>query len=85
MVTSMCRVLAYLGEPVQLDGVLFEASNSLVRQSVQARLMSLLNIGGFGLVAWDDASPLPERPYVYRTPNVPVFDRTSRRSPRSCT
>jgi glutamine amidotransferase len=37
--------------------------------------MSLLNIGGFGLVAWDDTSPLPERPYVYRTPNVPVFDR----------
>jgi len=71
----MCRVLAYLGDPVQLDGVLFEASNSLVRQSVQARLMSLLNIGGFGLVAWDDASPRPEHPYVYRTPNVPVFDR----------
>src|SRR5436853_5652950 len=71
----MCRVLAYLGDSVELDGPLFAADNSLIRQSVAARLMSLLNIGGFGLMAWDDDSLHPARPYVYRTPNVPVFDR----------
>ncbi len=71
----MCRVLAYLGDPVELDGPLFCAENSLIRQSVQARLMSLLNIGGFGLAAWQEDSAHPERPYIYRTPNVPVFDR----------
>lgn len=71
----MCRVLAYLGDPVELDGPLFAAENSLIRQSVGARLMSLLNIGGFGVVAWDAGSSHPERPYVYRTANVPVFDR----------
>lgn len=67
--------MAYLGDPVALDGPLFLAENSLVRQSVAARLMSLLNIGGFGLVAWDRLSAEPERPFVYRTPTVPVFDR----------
>jgi glutamine amidotransferase len=71
----MCRILAYLGEPLSLDGPLFAADNSLVRQSLSPRLMSLLNIGGFGLVAWEAASREPERPYSYRTPNVPVFDR----------
>ncbi len=72
---AVCRVLAYLGDPVELDGPLFCAENSLIQQSVAARLMSLLNIGGFGLVAWEAGSSHPERPYVYRTPNVPVFDR----------
>jgi predicted glutamine amidotransferase len=67
--------MAYLGDPVTLDGPLFAADNSLVRQSVGARLMSLLNIGGFGLVAWDGLSADRERPYLYRTPAVPVFDR----------
>jgi glutamine amidotransferase len=71
----VCRVFAYLGEPVLLDGPLFGAENSLVTQSVGARLMSLLNIGGFGLTAWDALSPEPGRPYVCRTPGVPVFDR----------
>lgn len=71
----VCRVLAYLRDPVELDGPLFCAEHSLIRQSVGARLMSLLNIGGFGLVAWEAGSTHPERPYVYRTPNVPVFDR----------
>jgi glutamine amidotransferase len=71
----MCRILAYLGEPLSLDGPLFAAENSLVGQSVSPRLMSLLNIGGFGLVAWEAASREPERPYTYRTPDVPVFDR----------
>lgn len=71
----MCRVFAYLGDPVPLHGPLFEAENSLVSQSVSARLMSLLNIGGFGLAAWDAFSTDPERPFTYRTPGVPVFDR----------
>jgi glutamine amidotransferase len=71
----VCRVLAYLGDPVPLDGPLFAADNSLIAQSVGARLMSLLNIGGFGLAAWEARSPDPQRPYLYRTTGVPVFDR----------
>jgi glutamine amidotransferase len=71
----MCRVIAYLGEPLLLDGPLFAAGNSLVRQAVEPKWMSLVNIGGFGLAAWDALSPEPERPYVYRTSGVPVYDR----------
>jgi glutamine amidotransferase len=70
--------MAYVGAPIALEDPLFVAENSLVRQSVGARLMSLLNIGGFGLVAWDAQSREPERPFVYRTPSVPVFDRNLR-------
>ncbi len=67
--------MAYLGEPAVLDELLFEAPNSLVRQSVAPGLMSMLNIGGFGLAAWDAASHEPHVPFTYRTPGVPVFDR----------
>ena len=71
----MCRVFAYLGVPVSLDGPLFAADNSLINQTVNARLMSLLNIGGFGVAAWNAESAEPSRPYFYKTPAVPVFDR----------
>lgn len=75
MARAMCRVWAHLGDPLLLDEPLFEADNSLITQSVSPSLMSLLNIGGFGLLAWDAASRSPQEPYAYRTPNVPVFDR----------
>lgn len=68
-------MIAYLGEPLLLDGPLFAASNALVRQVAEPKWMSMVNIGGFGLAAWDASSPEPERPYVYRTPAVPVYDR----------
>jgi glutamine amidotransferase len=71
----MCRVFAYLGDPVTLDGPLYSADNSLIRQTVSPRLMSLLNIGGFGVAAWNADSVDPSRPYFYKTPSVPVFDR----------
>jgi glutamine amidotransferase len=71
----MCRILAYLGDPVRLDELLFRADRGLVRQAVDPQLMSLLNLGGFGLVAWDEASPEPERPFAYRIAHLPVYDR----------
>lgn len=71
----MCRVLAYLGQRVALDDLLFAADRSLVRQAVDPQLMSLLNLAGFGFVAWDAESPDPERPFAYRTPHLPVYDR----------
>ena len=42
----MCRVLAYLGEPVLVNDLLYGADASLVRQAVDPELMSLLNLGG---------------------------------------
>lgn len=46
----MCRFVAYTGEPILLDEILFKPKNSLIRQSIHARETSEpLNGDGFGL------------------------------------
>ncbi|MCA9672007.1 MAG: class II glutamine amidotransferase [Myxococcales bacterium] len=74
----MCRVLAYHGTPVALDHLLFEPDNSLVTQSYAPQMLGMLNLAGFGMVAWDPTSFEPERPFVYRTTQLPFFDRNLR-------
>jgi glutamine amidotransferase len=75
----MCRVLAYLGEPMPLAHVLFETDSSLVRQSHSPRMMeTFLNLAGFGMAAWDPRSFHAEDPFTYRTPTLPDFDRNLR-------
>jgi len=74
----VCRFAAYLGEPILLETLLYEPDGALVRQAVDAELMSLLNLGGFGLAAWDSESPEPERALTYRVPSIPNFDRNLR-------
>ena len=72
----MCRVLAYLGDPLALEHVLFETDSSLVRQSYSPRMMkAFLNLAGFGMVAWDDRSVRSEEPFTYRVTTLPSFDR----------
>lgn len=71
----MCRVMAYVGRPVRLDDLLFGPDRALVRQSVDPALMSLLNLGGFGVIAWDRESRDPAMPFTYRTADLPVYDR----------
>ena len=70
----MCRVLAYLGEPVLLDDLLYAPDNSLVRQSYAPQHLRMLNLAGFGLTAWDRTGNNPRQPMIYRTPGLPVFD-----------
>ena len=74
----MCRVLAYLGRPILLDDLLYGAEAGLVRQAVDPQLMSLLNLGGFGLAAWAPSLPRPARPVTYRLATLPNFDRNLR-------
>jgi glutamine amidotransferase len=75
----MCRVLAYLGEPLPLAHVLFETDSSLVRQSHSPRMMeTFLNLAGFGMAAWDPRSFHAEDPFTYRTTTLPEFDRNLR-------
>jgi glutamine amidotransferase len=75
----MCRVLAYLGEPISLEHVLFETDSSLVRQSYSPRMMAaFLNLAGFGMVAWDPRSVRAEDPFTYRVTTLPAFDRNLR-------
>ncbi len=71
----MCRVLAYLGEPISLGHALFETDSSLVRQSYSPRMMNtFLNLAGFGMVAWEPNSIRAQEPFVYRTTSLPAFD-----------
>ena len=71
----MCRVLAYLGEPLLLRHPLYDTDNSLVRQSYSPRMMStFLNLAGFGVLGWDRRSVEPETPFAYRVTTLPAFD-----------
>ena len=75
----MCRVLGYLGQPVSLEGVLYNADSALVRQSYSPRMMeTFLNLAGFGMAAWDGRSLHAEEPFTYRIPTMPGFDRNLR-------
>src|SRR5215211_3086290 len=75
----MCRVLAYLGEPISLGHVLYETDSSLVRQSYSPRMMeTFLNLAGFGVVAWDPHSARAREPFAYRATALPLFDRNLR-------
>ena len=71
----MCRALLYLGEPVLLDNFLYQPDSALVRQTYMPKMLSLLNLAGFGLRAWDPASHDPGRAYAYYSRELPVFDR----------
>jgi glutamine amidotransferase len=75
----MCRVLAYLGEPLPVRNLLFDPDQGLVAQSYSPKLMNkFLNLGGFGMHAWDPGSLRPEEPFTYRATTLPSYDRNLR-------
>jgi len=71
----MCRALAYLGQPVLLDNLLFQPDSSLVKQTYMPQMLTLLNLAGFGMKAWDQESADPDRPYSYASTLLPIYDR----------
>ena len=71
----MCRALAYLGQPVLLENLLFRPDSALVKQSYMPQMQDLFNLAGFGMKAWDRDSPDPDRPYSYASTALPMFDR----------
>ena len=71
----MCRVLAYLGEPILLEDLLYKPDVSFVNQTHQAALLHRLNLAGSGLLAWDSRSEAPDLPYVHRTTQLAIYDR----------
>lgn len=75
----MCRVLGYLGQPVSLEGILYETDSSLVRQCFSPRMMNaFLNLAGFGMAAWDERSICQDEPFTYRVTALPSYDRNLR-------
>ena len=71
----MCRALAYLGQPVLLDNLLFRPDSALVKQSYMPQMLNLLNLAGFGLKAWDRDSHEADRPFSYASTSLPIYDR----------
>jgi glutamine amidotransferase len=74
----MCRVLAYLGEPLPLESLLYAPDVSFVNQTHQAALLHRLNLAGNGLLAWDARSDAPDLPYVHRSTQLAIYDRNLR-------
>jgi len=71
----MCRMLSYLGKPIAVEELLYRPDNSFIKQTYHPKYMSyLLNLAGFGIVAWDTTSYNPELPYIYKTTNLPFYD-----------
>jgi ergothioneine biosynthesis protein EgtC len=71
----MCRLLGYLGAPLQLDRILLEPEHSLMVQSYQPKEMTagLLNADGFG-VGWYHSDKAGEA-YTYRSTQPIWSDR----------
>lgn len=63
----MCRLLAYLGEAIPLENLIFQPEHSLVVQSYQPKELqiALLNADGFGL-GWHHPEDLTAEPFIYR-------------------
>ena len=71
----MCRALIYLGQPILVDDLLFRPDSSLINQAYMPKMLHMLNLAGFGMMAWDRSSHQPAAPYSYSSPTLPVFDR----------
>jgi predicted glutamine amidotransferase len=70
----MCRALAYLGQPVSAEYLLYSSDSSLMSQVFQPKMLAMLNLAGFGMVAWDAESLEPGVPWRYHSTGLPVFD-----------
>ena len=72
----MCRWLAYSGDPIPIEWLVLQPTNSLVDQSLHSRMGATTTNGdGFG-VGWYDG--VNERPGVYRSVHPAWNDRNLR-------
>ncbi len=49
-----------------------------VLQVVDPQRLNMLNLGGFGMLAWDPQSPRPEIPFRYQSTQLPSYDENFR-------
>lgn len=74
----MCRLLSYLGVRTSIDPFLYLTDNSLIKQTYRPQMMDfmrMLNLAGFGMSVWNKESYLPNEPYIYKTTQLPFFDK----------
>jgi glutamine amidotransferase len=71
----MCRLLAYLGSPIQPDRLIYKPEHSLEVQSYRPKetVVTTVNADGLGL-GW--YSPKEENPFVYKN-TVPIWSDTN--------
>lgn len=74
----MCRMIGYLGAPVLLDDLIVKPDSSLIHQTIDAKMLRMLNLAGFGLAAWDDGMADPAMPLLYHSTQVAIFDTNLR-------
>lgn len=75
----MCRVLTYLGQPILVEDLLYKPDNSFIKQTYHPIYMPhLLNLAGFGIVAWEPTSINPKLPFIYKTDQLPFYDENLR-------
>lgn len=75
----MCRVISYLGLPLLAEELLYKPDNSFIKQSYNPKYMHyLLNLAGFGIIAWDKSSHDPQTPFIYKTTELPFYDENLR-------
>lgn len=70
----MCRMIAYHGPPVLLDDLIVKPDSSLVHQVIDAKMLAMLNLAGFGLAAWSDHMAEPDRALLFHSTEVAIFD-----------
>jgi glutamine amidotransferase len=77
----MCRWLAYTGNPIQLEAVLFRADHSLIDQSLHSRMgHTTTNGDGFGVGWYGHPTDIPFR---YRCVQPAWSDRNLREAARA--
>ena len=70
----MCRVLAYIGEPILIEELLSKPDNSLIKQSYAPKFMThIQNLAGFGMSVWNKDLMSSSEPFVFKTLELPFF------------
>ncbi len=70
----MCRVLAYIGPDLPVEGLLLTPENSLINQTLDPESHPLLQLAGWGFGAWSEHLLKPEEPLIYRRPIAAFYD-----------
>lgn len=72
----MCRVLTYMGKPILIEDLILKPDSALIKQTYDPHYMfHMLNLAGYGMAAWVKGTPNKDFPIIYKTDELPVFDK----------
>ena len=76
---KLCRLLGYIGAPVELSDLIFNSDQSLAVQAYSSNTQNFLNVAGIGFTAWQNDSIKPQKPFSYHSTELPMYDRNLQR------